>query len=58
MRRLENDISSLQDSILQTQESLKETQRYLIKLAHQQAETNKRLMSWPYLKITSKREDV
>lgn len=59
IRRIENEISIMQDSILQTQESLKETQRYLIKLAHSQAELNKRVSTWPYLKISNKkREDV
>lgn len=59
IRRIESEISMMQDSILQTQESLKETQRYLIKLAHSQAELNKRVSTWPYLKTSpKKREDV
>lgn len=32
-------------------ESLKETQRYLIKLAHNQQEMTKRISAWPYIVI-------
>lgn len=60
IRRLEHDVSLLQDHLLATQESLKETQRYLIKLAHSQNEFSKRLSTWPYLKVpaSKRREDV
>jgi len=32
-------------------ESLKETQRYLIKLAHNQQELTKRISTWPFIVI-------
>lgn len=59
IKRLEQDILMLQESLLTTQESLKETQRYLIKLAHSQMELNKRMTTWPFLKVKAKgKEDV
>jgi septal ring factor EnvC (AmiA/AmiB activator) len=59
IKRLEQDVSMLQDSLLATQESVKETQRYLIKLAHSQMELNKRMTAWPFLKVKAKgKEDV
>lgn len=59
IKRLEQDVSMLQDSLLATQESVKETQRYLIKLAHSQMELNKRMSAWPFLKVKAKgKEDV
>jgi len=32
-------------------DSLKDTQRYLVKLAHNQSEITKRIAQWPYLVV-------
>jgi phosphoenolpyruvate carboxylase len=59
IKKLEQDVSLLQDALITTQESLKETQRYLIKLAHSQMELNKRMSGWPFLKVpVKKKQDV
>jgi len=51
---LEKDIAEMQDIICELGESIKETQRYLVKLAHNQQEITKRIASWPFLTIEKK----
>ena len=48
---MEKSICIMQDNITTLSEQLRETQRYLIKLAHNQAEITKRLSMWPYIAI-------
>lgn len=38
-------------------DSLKETQRYLMKLAYNQSEISKRVSSWPYIVVSSSKDD-
>jgi uncharacterized coiled-coil protein SlyX len=51
LMELEKTICILQENITTLSEQLRETQRYLIKLAHNQAEITKRVSTWPYLAI-------
>ena len=51
---LEKTICILQDNISQLSEHIRETQRYLIKLAHAQAEVTKRVSSWPFIAVDIK----
>lgn len=51
IKNLEIQISANMDSIQELTESLKETQRYLVKLAHNQMELTKRFSKWPYLVV-------
>lgn len=51
---LEKEIVILQENLYNTIEQLKETQRFLIKLAHSQSEIAKRLSSWPFITVKSK----
>ena len=55
IKKLEENITMLQEVISQQQETMLETQRYLIKLAHGQQELSKRVLSWPYVRIQAKR---
>jgi hypothetical protein len=55
IKKLEENITMLQEVISQQQETMLETQRYLIKLAHGQQELSKRVLSWPYVRIQTKR---
>jgi len=55
IKKLEENITMLQEVIKQQQETMLETQRYLIKLAHGQQELSKRVLSWPYVRIQAKR---
>lgn len=48
---LEKEVVVLQENLYTTIEQLKETQRFLIKLAHSQAEVAKRLSSWPFIAV-------
>lgn len=51
---LEKEIVILQENLFTTIEQLKETQRFLIKLAHSQSEVAKRLSSWPFIAVKTK----
>lgn len=54
IQRLEKDLCIIQDNLMTLSEQLKETQRYLIKLAQNQAEMNKRVAAWPYIVVNTK----
>jgi len=51
IKNLEISIAELQDSILSLANELKETQRFLIKLAQNQGEVTKRVTMWPYIAV-------
>jgi len=51
IKNLEMQVSMHMDSIQQLTESLKETQRYLVKLAHNQMDLTKRISQWPYIVV-------
>ena len=55
IKKLEENITMLQEVITQQQETMLETQRYLIKLAHGQQELSKRVLSWPYVRVQTRR---
>jgi len=46
------------DSLNTQIESIKETQRYLIKLARNQQELTKRISAWPYIVVNNRDEEV
>ena len=51
IKNLEKEVADIQNVIYQLSESLKETQRYLVKLAHNQSELTKRVSMWPYIVV-------
>lgn len=51
---LETELFKTKELLLSTIDSLKETQRYLIKLAHNQAEVTRRVSQWPYIAVQDK----
>jgi uncharacterized coiled-coil protein SlyX len=55
---LEKTICILQDNLTQVSEHIRETQRYLIKLAHHQAEITKRISAWPFIAVDSNRDET
>jgi chromosome segregation ATPase len=55
IKKLEENIAILQDILMQQQTAITETQRYLIKVAHGQKEITKRMLSWPYVKVHTKK---
>lgn len=54
IKKLEENIAIMQELLVQQQDAITETQRYLIKVAHSQKELGKRILSWPYLKVKAK----
>ena len=48
---LEKDLMLIQDNMQTLFEQVKETQKYIIKLAHNQAHMTKRISSWPYIAV-------
>jgi hypothetical protein len=51
MLALEDELFKQKELLLHTIDSLKETQRYLVKLAHNQAEVTRRVSQWPYIAV-------
>ena len=45
----------MQKLLAKQQESITETQRYLIKVAHGQQELTKRVMAWPFITVSTKK---
>ena len=48
---LEKDLIVIQENLQTLFEQLKETQKYIIRLAHNQAHITKRISSWPYIAV-------
>lgn len=55
--QLEKNICILQDVVSTLSDNMKQTQQYLIKLAHHQSEIAKRLSSWPFLAVSNTEGD-
>lgn len=54
---LEKNITLLQENLYTVADQLKETQRFLIKLAHSQSEIAKRVSSWPFIAVNQRDEE-
>lgn len=48
---LEKDMIVIQENLTTLFEQIKETQKYIIRLAHNQAHMTKRISSWPYIAV-------
>jgi sulfate adenylyltransferase subunit 1 (EFTu-like GTPase family) len=48
---MEKNISIIQENVFTIADQLKETQKYLIKLAHNQSEISKRVTHWPFIAV-------
>ena len=55
IKKLEENVAIMQELLMQQQNAITETQRYLIKVAHGQKEISKRMLSWPYVKVQARR---
>ena len=51
IKHIEITISEVQDAVMNLSHELKETQKFLIKLAQNQAEITKRVTMWPYIAV-------
>ena len=56
IQNLEKEIAYTSELLGQTIESLKETQRYLMKLAYNQADVTKKVSHWPFIVVSEKDE--
>ena len=56
MLEIEKNIVILQENHMTMANQLKETQKYLIKIAKNQSEISKRIVQWPYIAVEP-RED-
>jgi len=56
IKQLEQELESTREILQHTIESLKETQRYLMKLAYNQAEVTKKISTWPYIVVRSSKD--
>jgi len=55
---IEKTICVMQDSMTELSEHIRETQRYLIKLAHHQSEITKRISAWPFIAVDGNRDET
>jgi peptidoglycan hydrolase CwlO-like protein len=55
---INEQINAMVESLNTQMESIKETQRYLIKLARNQQELTKRISAWPYIVVNNRDEEV
>ena len=55
---IEKSICIMQDSMTELSKHIRETQRYLIKLAHHQSEITKRISAWPFIAVDSNRDET
>jgi len=57
MSEIEKNIIILQENQMTISEQLKETQKFLVKIARNQHEISKRITQWPYIAVEP-REDM
>ena len=56
--RINEQINAMVENLNTQMESIKETQRYLIKLARNQQDLTKRISAWPYIVVNNRDEEV
>jgi hypothetical protein len=56
IKNLETELFRTHEMLLQTMDSLKETQRFLVKVAYNQSEIAKRISAWPYIAVPDRSE--
>jgi len=57
LKQLEENLCVMQSSITYLSDHVKQTQQYLMKLAHHQADIAKKLSSWPFIAVESTEKD-
>jgi hypothetical protein len=56
LARLESEVTDIHERYLTIAETIRETHRYLIKLAQNQAQIADQLARWPYIVVEKKKE--
>ncbi len=54
---IEKSIAELQENLYTLADQIKETQRFLVKMAHNQSHMTKRISSWPYIVVERSMDD-
>jgi hypothetical protein len=57
IKELEKELHVTRELLTNCIDSLKETQRFIMKLAYNQSEITKRVSSWPYIVVSSSKDD-
>lgn len=57
LKYLEKELMVNRELISSCIESIKDTQRYLMKLAYNQAELTKKISTWPYIVVPSEKPE-
>ena len=57
IRNVEESLADMQAAVMDLATELKQTQQFLIKLAHNQAEITKRVTKWPFIAVPEDRKD-
>lgn len=57
LESLERELYVTKELLTSCIESLKDTQRYLMKLAYNQSEISKRVSQWPFIVVSSSKDD-
>ncbi len=57
IQTLEKELLVTRELLGNSIESIKETQRYLMKLAYNQAEITKKISQWPYIVVHSNKNE-
>lgn len=56
LAQLESEVTDIHERYLTVAETIRETHRYLIKLAQNQAQIADQLARWPYIVVEKKKE--
>ncbi len=54
IKQLEEDIAMLDTNMQTLHEQIKELQKFIVKLVHNQTELTKRVSAWPYIAVSEK----
>jgi len=54
IKQLEHDMAILNENMSILHEQMKDMQRFIIKLTHNQTEITKRVSAWPYIAVSEK----
>lgn len=55
--QLEKNLAIMHENVMTVAEQIKETQKFLVKLAHNQSEITKRVSQWPYIAVPERGEE-
>lgn len=57
LKHIEEELIFIKEALTSHADTIKESQKYLIQLAHNQSQLTKRISHWPYIPVPMDRED-